>query len=341
MALAVLPLAAGRQRLRHQRLRGRRPAVRHPRRRRRADRRPARARHEARHGPRGQPHQRRAPWFVECRRSTDSPKRDWYWWRPAAPGPRARRREGAEPTNWRSFFSGPAWELDETTGEYYLHLFTRKQPDLNWENPEVRQAVYAMMRRWVDRGVDGFRMDVINMISKRVGPDGSLPDGGGTATSGSFGGDQFLNGPRIHEFLQEMNAAVRPCCRRASAHHRRGDPGHARRGRPALHRPRPRGGRHGLHLRAHGPRQPARRLGKWDLAPLSLPDLKANLTALAGRPGRGRLELACTGTTTTSRGSSRAGATTARTAWPARSPGARCCTCCAGRRTSTRARSWA
>ena len=76
---------------------------------------------------------------------------------------------GAEPTNWASFFSGPAWELDEATGEYYLHLFSRKQPDLNWENPEVREAVYAMMRWWLDRGVDGFRMDVINMISKDTG----------------------------------------------------------------------------------------------------------------------------------------------------------------------------
>ena len=80
---------------------------------------------------------------------------------------------GAEPTNWGSFFSGPTWEYDEATGEYYLHLFSRKQPDLNWENPEVREAVYAMMRWWLDRGVDGFRMDVINMISKEL----PLPDG--------------------------------------------------------------------------------------------------------------------------------------------------------------------
>ena len=80
-------------------------------------------------------------------------------------GARAARRHG---DNWRSF-SGPAWELDEASGEYYLHLFSRKQPDLNWENPEVREAVYAMMRWWLDRGVDGFRMDVINMISKDLG----------------------------------------------------------------------------------------------------------------------------------------------------------------------------
>ena len=105
------------------------------------------------------------PWFVESRSSKDNPKRDWYWWRTARDGHTAGE-QGAEPTNWESFFSGPAWELDEATGEYYLHLFSRKQPDLNWENPEVREAVYAMMRWWLDRGIDGFRMDVINMISK-------------------------------------------------------------------------------------------------------------------------------------------------------------------------------
>jgi oligo-1,6-glucosidase len=117
------------------------------------------------------------PWFVESRSSRENPKRDWYWWRP-------------EPANdWTSYFSGPVWELDETTGEYYLHLFSRKQPDLNWENPEVREAVYAMMRWWLDRGVDGFRMDVINMISKDL-------------ASG------WICGPRIHEFLQEMHREV-------------------------------------------------------------------------------------------------------------------------------------
>ena len=101
------------------------------------------------------------PWFVESRSSVDSPKRDWYWWRAPVDGERA-------PTNWGSFFSGPAWEYDEASGEYYLHIFSRKQPDLNWENPEVRAAVHAMMRWWLDRGVDGFRMDVINFISKEL-----------------------------------------------------------------------------------------------------------------------------------------------------------------------------
>jgi oligo-1,6-glucosidase len=117
------------------------------------------------------------PWFVESRASKDSPKRDWYWWR-------------EKPNTWVSFFSGSMWELDEATGEYYLHLFSRKQPDLNWENPEVRRAVYSMMNWWLDRGVDGFRMDVINMISK---------DPGLTT---------YLCGPRIHEFLQEMHREV-------------------------------------------------------------------------------------------------------------------------------------
>ena len=107
------------------------------------------------------------PWFVESRSAPDSPKRDWYWWRPPRGG-LAGGDPGAEPTNWQSFFSGPTWDFDEASGEYYLHLFDRKQPDLNWENPEVRQAIYAMMRWWLDRGVDGFRMDVINMISKDV-----------------------------------------------------------------------------------------------------------------------------------------------------------------------------
>ena len=116
------------------------------------------------------------PWFVESRSIRAADKRDWYWWRPPRAG-MAPGQPGAEPTNWGSFFSGPAWELDPASGEYYLHLFARKQPDLNWENPQVRAAVYGMMRGWLDRGVDGFRMDVVNFISKDVGPDGSLPDG--------------------------------------------------------------------------------------------------------------------------------------------------------------------
>ena len=104
------------------------------------------------------------PWFVESRSSRDNPKRDWYIWRDA--------RDGAEPNNWGSFFGGSAWEWEQTTDQYYLHLFDRKQPDLNWENPQVRKAVHDTMVWWLDRGVDGFRMDVINFISKTEG----LPD---------------------------------------------------------------------------------------------------------------------------------------------------------------------
>jgi oligo-1,6-glucosidase len=131
-------------------------------------------------------------WFKESRASRDNPKRDWYWWR-------------ERPNNWRSFFSGSAWELDDATGEHYLHLFARSMPDLNWENPEVREAVHSMMRWWLDRGVDGFRMDVINMISK----DPALPDarepGVGMMPDGS---EHFIDGPRIHEFLAEMHRDV-------------------------------------------------------------------------------------------------------------------------------------
>ena len=141
------------------------------------------------------------PWFVESRSSTDNPKRDWYWWRDGRETP-----DGVtEPNNWGSYFSGPAWDLDPVTGQYYLHLFSKKQPDLNWENPEVRQAVYTMMNWWLDRGVDGFRMDVINFISKVL----SLPDG--IVREGRLYGDNspyIFNGPRIHEFLHEMHKSV-------------------------------------------------------------------------------------------------------------------------------------
>jgi oligo-1,6-glucosidase len=144
------------------------------------------------------------PWFVESRSSRDNPKRDWYWWRDPRPGA-APRPPGAEPTHRESHFSGPTWTYDELTGQYYLHIFSAKQPDLNWENPEVRQAVYAMMRWWLDRGVDGFRMDVINMISK----DTSLPDTRPRPGSPYGPGDQhFSVGPRNHEYLRQMHREV-------------------------------------------------------------------------------------------------------------------------------------
>ena len=136
------------------------------------------------------------PWFVESRRSKDNPKRDFYIWREG--------KNGKEPNNWGSSFSGPAWTLDEATGMYYLHCFSPKQPDLNWDNPEVRQAVFDMMTWWCEKGIDGFRMDVISMISKREGlPD--VPAGGAPYGPCNLG---CCNGPHVHEYLQEMRQKV-------------------------------------------------------------------------------------------------------------------------------------
>ncbi|MDT7612535.1 MAG: oligo,6-glucosidase [Pseudonocardiales bacterium] len=144
------------------------------------------------------------PWFVESRSGTTSPKRDWYWWRPPRYGMQPGA-PGAEPTNWSSIFSGSAWQLDDDSGEYYLHLFSRKQPDLNCENAEVRHAVYAMIRWWLDRGIDGFRMDVINLISKNP----SLPDGHHLPHQPyADGSEHYVCGPRIHDFLREMRHNV-------------------------------------------------------------------------------------------------------------------------------------
>jgi oligo-1,6-glucosidase len=137
------------------------------------------------------------PWFQESRKSKDNPYRDFYIWRPA--------KNGQEPNNWRSFFGGSAWQYDEQTDEYYLHLFTKKQPDLNWENPQVREEVYKMMDWWLQKGIDGFRMDVINMLSKVPGlPDAPVV----TQDRYQFGGQYFINGPRLMEFLTEMKQKV-------------------------------------------------------------------------------------------------------------------------------------
>lgn len=135
-------------------------------------------------------------WFIESRKSKDNPYRDYYIWREPV--------NGKEPNNWGSVFGGPAWEYDPQTEMYYLHLFSRKQPDLNWENEKVRQEVYDMMNFWCEKGIDGFRMDVISMISK----DQSYPDG--EMNGGLYGdfGPYCVHGPRIHEFLQEMNREV-------------------------------------------------------------------------------------------------------------------------------------
>ncbi|PLR82917.1 glucohydrolase [Bacillus canaveralius] len=136
-------------------------------------------------------------WFVESRKSKDNPYRDYYVWRPG--------KDGREPNNWESAFSGSAWQYDEATEEYYLHLFSKKQPDLNWENPDLRKEVYKMMTWWLDQGIDGFRMDVINFISKEPGLlDAPNPEGKKYVGGGRF----YMNGPRIHEFLHEMNNEV-------------------------------------------------------------------------------------------------------------------------------------
>lgn len=137
-------------------------------------------------------------WFQEARKSRDNSYHDYYIWRePAA--------DGREPNNWEAAFGGSAWEYNEATGEYYLHMFSKKQPDLNWENPQVRAEVYALMDFWLQRGVDGFRMDVINMISK---PDG-LPDA--PVVRPGFLQPGFMmvtNGPRLLEYLLEMKREV-------------------------------------------------------------------------------------------------------------------------------------
>lgn len=145
----------------------------------------------------------RHPWFEASRSSRTHPKRDWYWWRPGRPG-HVPGAPGAEPNNWPAAFSGPAWTFDATTGEYYLQLFSSAQPDLNWENPQVRAALHDVLRFWVDRGVDGFRMDVINFISK----DPSLPDIVEEPGSGLTRGAPYIDGPRVHEFIAELRDEV-------------------------------------------------------------------------------------------------------------------------------------
>ena len=133
------------------------------------------------------------PWFLEARTAKDSPYRDYYIWRDG--------KDGREPNNWASFFTPSAWSYDETTAQWYLHLFSEKQPDLNWENPELRQEIYGMMNRWLDRGVDGFRMDVISLLAKHP----QLPDGKGSGYV--FSPEYFAFQPRLHDYLREMRRA--------------------------------------------------------------------------------------------------------------------------------------
>jgi len=134
-------------------------------------------------------------WFIESKKSKDNPYHDYYMW--ADPD-----KNGNPPNRWESCFSGSAWEYVESVGQFYLHSFSCKQPDLNWDNPKVREEVFKMMTWWCDKGIDGFRMDVISMISKYPG----LPDG--PENGNGYTGNTSCDGPNIHKYLREMNEKV-------------------------------------------------------------------------------------------------------------------------------------
>ena len=134
-------------------------------------------------------------WFIESKKSKDNPYHDYYMW--ADPD-----KNGNPPNRWESCFSGSAWEYVESVGQFYLHSFSRKQPDLNWDNPKVREEVFKMMTWWCDKGIDGFRMDVISMISQYPG----LPDG--PENGNGYTGNTSCDGPNIHKYLREMNEKV-------------------------------------------------------------------------------------------------------------------------------------
>ena len=208
----------------------------------------------------------RHPWFRESR-DPHSPRRDWYFWRPAKPGT-TPGLPGSEPDDSGAAFENHAWHYDERSGQYYFAMFSAGQPDLNWENPDVRAAVHDIMRFWIDRGVDGFRMDVINLISKPAGLTR-----GGPVEPGAGSWRQVANGPRLDEFLAEMNEAV---------------------GLSRLHlltvgempdstidvaRNVTDPARHELNMVFTFEHMGLDQVGsdKWDLAPLHLPDLKRNL----------------------------------------------------------------
>ncbi|KAJ6459845.1 glycoside hydrolase family 13 protein [Mycena sanguinolenta] len=142
-------------------------------------------------------------WFIESKSSKTNPKRDWYIWRPPKYDEAGNRHP---PNNWKGVFQGSAWEYSATTDEYYLHLYLSKQPDLNWDNPAVREAVWDLMKFWGDRGCNGFRMDCINQISKVKG----LPDAPTIAPDDEYqdASDYFANGPHVHEYIREMNRKV-------------------------------------------------------------------------------------------------------------------------------------
>lgn len=135
-------------------------------------------------------------WFVESRKGKDGPYGDYYIWRDG-------KADGSAPNNWGSCFGGSAWQYDEARGQYYLHLFSKKQPDLNWDNPQVRKEVFDMMNWWCEKGIDGFRMDVISMISKTE----EMPDGELNGLYGDFA-PYCVHGPHVHQYLREMNQEV-------------------------------------------------------------------------------------------------------------------------------------
>ena len=143
------------------------------------------------------------PWFLASRGSREAATSDWYFWRDARPGT-VPGEPGSEPNNWGASFGGSAWEWVPERGQYYLHLFARSQPDLNWDNPDTREAVFTMMNWWLDRGIDGFRMDVINFISK----DPRLPDAPLNRDGYGDGMPYFSHGPQIHAYLAEMKRRV-------------------------------------------------------------------------------------------------------------------------------------
>ncbi|MCM3585920.1 alpha-glucosidase [Mesobacillus maritimus] len=202
------------------------------------------------------------PWFIEAKKSPDNPYRDYYIWR--------QGKDGKEPTNWYSNFGGSAWEYDEQSKQYYLHLFSKKQPDLNWRNPSLREDIYKMMKWWLDKGIDGFRMDVINFISKPdVFVDGEPKEGKKYASGSPF----YRNGPHIHDYLQEMNEKVLSQYDVMTVGEMPGVT-------PELAQLYTAEDRKELNMvfqfehmgLDNGPN------GKWDLKPLNLVDLKANLT---------------------------------------------------------------
>ncbi|WP_113930714.1 alpha-glucosidase [Bacillus sp. P14.5] len=201
-------------------------------------------------------------WFVESRKSKDNPYRDYYIWR--------KPKDGKEPNNWGSNFGGSAWEYDEETGEYFLHLFSKKQPDLNWENPKLRDDVYSMMKWWLDKGIDGFRMDVVNFISKVDGlPDDEVKPGKKYASGSKY----YRNGPKIHDYFKEMNKEVLSNYDVMTVGEMPGvNPEQAR-----MYTGKDRNELNMVFQFSHMSLDNGKN-GKWDLKPLFLPDLKENLT---------------------------------------------------------------